>query len=219
MSAISPTLLPDGATIGIDGRLSIGGCDVLDLAEQFGTPLFVYDEQHIRDRCREAVGGFGDGVAYAAKAFLCTAMARLAHEEAMHLDVATGGESRVALAAGVPGERLIVHGNNKSQDELRLALDMNAARIVIDSFDEMARIETLVASGSNRPRVLIRINPGIDAHTHEYLRTGAVEHLGEASGCSHQQGFSGAVLIHKNIVETAWRFGLTNSPDFNHLLG
>ena len=95
-------LLPDTAEIGAEGRLSVGGCDLLDLADQFGTPLFVYDEVHLRNRCREAVAVFGDGVAYASKAFLCLAMAKLAHEEGMHVDVATGGELHVALTAGVP---------------------------------------------------------------------------------------------------------------------
>ncbi|HJP23919.1 MAG TPA: diaminopimelate decarboxylase, partial [Acidimicrobiales bacterium] len=111
---ISAHLLPDTADVADDGRLSIGGCDLVDLADQFGTPLFVYDEDHLRARCREAVVAFGDGVAYAAKAFLCGAMARLAYEEGMHLDVATGGELFVARHAGVPGERLVMHGNNKS---------------------------------------------------------------------------------------------------------
>ena len=106
-------LLPDGAVTGPDGRLSIAGCDVADLAAEFGTPLFVYDEDHLRRRCREAVAAFPDGAAYATKAFLCTAMARLAFEEGMDLDVATGGELHVAHAAGVPADRLVFHGNNK----------------------------------------------------------------------------------------------------------
>ena len=93
----------------------MGGVDLLDLAEEHGTPLFVYDEAHLRARCREAVAAFGDGVAYGSKAFLCLAMARLAHEEGMRVDVATGGELHVALAAGVPPERLVLHGNNKSR--------------------------------------------------------------------------------------------------------
>src|SRR5688572_4429165 len=109
-------LLPDTATVDDAGHLQIGGCDVLDLAERFGTPLFVYDEAHLRARCREAVAAFGDGVAYASKAFLCLAMARLAHEEGMHLDVSTGGELYVALAAGVPADRLVLHGNNRSEE-------------------------------------------------------------------------------------------------------
>ena len=112
-------VLPDTAEVGADGRLQVGGVDLLDLAEEYGTPLFVYDEAHLRARCREAVAAFGDGVAYGSKAFLCLAMARLAHEEGMHVDVATGGELHVALAAGVPADRLVLHGNNKSDDELR----------------------------------------------------------------------------------------------------
>ncbi|HEX2118305.1 MAG TPA: diaminopimelate decarboxylase, partial [Acidimicrobiales bacterium] len=135
-------LLPDTAAVGRDGRLSVGGCDVLDLAEEHGTPLFVYDEAHLRARCREAVAAFGDGVAYGSKAFLCLAMARLVHEEGMRVDVATGGELHVVLAAGVPPERIVLHGNNKSAAELRRAREL-AIRIVVDSFDELDRLEAL----------------------------------------------------------------------------
>jgi diaminopimelate decarboxylase len=158
-----------------DGALSIGGCSLDDLARQFGTPLFVYDEGHLRARCREATAAFPDGVAYAAKAFLCAAMARLAHEEGMHLDVATGGEIYVALSAGVPAERLIFHGNNKSDREIRMALETGVGRIVIDSEVETDRIEAAVADGLSAPRVSIRVNPGIEAHTHEYLQTGVTD--------------------------------------------
>ncbi|MCB1015138.1 MAG: diaminopimelate decarboxylase [Acidimicrobiales bacterium] len=172
MTPLPRHLLPDHAVVDDRGHLSIAGCDLLDLADEFGTPLFVYDEDHLRDRCREAVAAFGDGVAYAAKAFLCTAMARLAHEEGMHLDVASGGELHVALAAGVPPSRLVLHGNNKSVDELAQALDAGVGRIVVDSFDEMDRIEALVRSGATAPKVLVRVTPGVEAHTHEYVRTG-----------------------------------------------
>ena len=165
-------LLPDTAAISPEGALRIGGCDARALAEEFGTPLFVYDEAHLRARCREAVSAFPDGVAYATKAFLCTAMARLAHEEGMDLDVATGGELHVALHAGVPAERLVLHGNNKSEAELSMAMVAGVGRIVVDSFDEMDRIERLVAAGLPRPRVLIRLTPGIEAHTHEFVQTG-----------------------------------------------
>ena len=167
-------LLPDTATI-VDGRLSIGGVDLIGLAETYGTPLFVYDERHLRSRCREAVNAFGDGVAYATKAFLSQAMARLVWEEGMHLDVATGGELHVALSAGVPADRLVMHGNNKSAEELAMALQVGVDRIVIDSFDEIKRIEELVAQGNPVPNVLIRVNPGVDAHTHEYLQTGIAD--------------------------------------------
>jgi diaminopimelate decarboxylase len=165
-------LLPDNASIGPTGRLSIAGVDLLDLAAAYGTPFFVYDEEHMRRRCREAVAAWGDGVAYASKAFLCRAMARLAHQEGMSIDVSTGGELHVALAAGVPGERLVLHGNNKSDAELTRALAVGVGRIVVDSFDEIERLERLAATARHRPGVLIRVTPGIEAHTHEYVMTG-----------------------------------------------
>jgi diaminopimelate decarboxylase len=165
-------LLPDTAYVSDDGRLQIGGCDLVELAAEFGTPLFVYDEAHLRARCREAVAAFGDGVAYASKAFLCGAMARLAHEEGMHLDVATGGELFVASRAGVPADRLVMHGNNKSAAELAMAIDEGVGRIVVDSFDEMDRLDALAAAAGSRPRVLLRVTPGVEAHTHEFIATG-----------------------------------------------
>ncbi len=173
MSAPLPfTLLPDTAEIGPDGTLHIGGCSVLDVAAEFGTPLFIYDEEHLRNRAREAVAAFGPGVAYASKAFLCTAVARLVHEEGMDVDVSTLGEYHIARAAGVPPEHLVVHGNNKSEAELKVALTDGVGRVVVDSFDEMDRIDTLVADGASPPDVLIRITPGVEAHTHEYIATG-----------------------------------------------
>jgi diaminopimelate decarboxylase len=168
---LQPSLLPQTAS-SADGRLSVGGRDVIELTERYGTPLFVYDEQQLIDRCQEAVAAFPDGAAYASKAFLCKAMARIAHEAGMSIDEATGGEMFVAMAAGVPPERLVFHGNNKSTGELRMAIDERVGTIVVDSSDEMDRIEALAPSGSMRPNVLIRLNPGIEAHTHEYLQTG-----------------------------------------------
>lgn len=164
-------LLPDSAEV-VDGRLRIGGCDLIELAAEFGTPVFVYDEHHLRDRCREAVAVFGDGVAYATKAFLCGAMARLAHEEGMHLDVATGGEMHVALHAGVPADRLVLHGNNKSTAELRGAVEAGVGRIVVDSFDELDRLERLAPQTGIVPKVLLRLTPGVKAETHDYIATG-----------------------------------------------
>src|SRR3954447_3894482 len=165
MAPLPRHLLPDSARISDDGRLSVGGVDVLDLARDLGTPLFVYDEDHLRRRCQEAVSAWGDGVAYASKAFLCKAMAALANEEGMHIDVSTGGELHVALAAGVPPERLVLHGNNKSEAELARALEVGVGRIVVDSFDEIDRLERL----GGETFVLLRVTPGIEAHTHEYV--------------------------------------------------
>lgn len=172
MSALPWGLLPDSASVGPEGQLLVGGCDLAELAEEFGTPLFVYDEEQLRARCREAVAAFGDGVAYATKAFLCRAMARLAHEEGMHLDVASGGELAVALSAGVPAERVVLHGNNKSDDELVAARSAGVGRIVVDSFDEIDRLERLHADDGIVPKVLLRITPGVEAHTHEFVMTG-----------------------------------------------
>ena len=167
-------LLPRSAAVDGDGRLAIGGCDLAGLAQTFGTPLYVYDEDELRARCREYRAAFGDGaVAYAGKAFLCVAMARLVAEEGLHLDVATGGEAHVAHRAGFPPDRLVFHGNNKSELELRLALELGVGRLVVDGVDELDRIEALVASGLPRPRVLVRVTPGVEAHTHEYIATGA----------------------------------------------
>jgi diaminopimelate decarboxylase len=172
MEPIPLRLLPDTAEIGPNGQLIIGGCDTVELAAEFGTPLFVYDEQHLRNRCREAVAAFGPGVNYATKAFLCKAMAKLAFDEGCNLDVSTGGEYHVARAAGVPADRLVLHGNNKSRSELSTAMGEGIGRIIVDSFDELDRIESLVADGSSIPNVVIRVTPGVEAHTHEFVRTG-----------------------------------------------
>ena len=173
MNPIPRHLLPDNASIDAAGDLSIAGVSVRDVAARFGTPVFIYDEDHLRARCHEAVSAFGsDAVVYASKAFLCTAMARLVHDEGLLIDVATGGELFVALNAGVPAGRCVLHGNNKSTEELRMAMDAGVRHIVVDSFDELARIDSLVAAGLPIPRVQLRITPGVYVHTHEYISTG-----------------------------------------------
>ncbi len=166
-------LLPDGASVGSDGRLLLAGCDLLALADEFGTPLIVYDEEQLRTRCGEAREVFGDGaVIYAAKAFLCRAMVELVHSEGLHLDVATGGELHLALTAGFPPKRLVMHGNNKSSEELATAIEAGVGRIVVDSFDELDRLDALAAEAGCCPAVLLRVTPGVEAHTHVYLATG-----------------------------------------------
>jgi diaminopimelate decarboxylase len=173
-SAVDPDLLPKSSRIAPDGQFSVGGCTVEALAAEFGTPLFVYDEAEIRARCREYVAAFGpDSVIYATKAFLCTALARLVDGEGLMLDVATAGEMHVALHAGVDAGRLELHGNNKSADELATAIAAGVGRIVVDSHDELDRLDALVAASGPPLRVLIRVTPGVDAHTHEYVTTGA----------------------------------------------
>jgi len=167
---VSTSLLPMTSSILGSGHLAIGGCDVVSLALEHGTPVFIYDEVHLRARCREAVEAFGEGVAYATKAFLCTAMAKLALEEGLCLDVATGGELDVALRAGASGDRIVLHGNNKSDEELARAIDVGVRRIIVDSDDEITRLSSLSHAGPIK--VLLRVTPGVEAHTHEFVRTG-----------------------------------------------
>jgi diaminopimelate decarboxylase len=188
---VGADLLPITADIAEDGHLRVGGVDLVALADEMGTPLFVYDEVHLRTRCREAVAAWGEGVAYATKAFLCSAMARLAHDEGMWLDVSTGGELHVALSAGVPPARLVMHGNNKSFDELSQALAVGVGRLVVDSFDEIDRLAEITAEvevgPAGGPDVLVRVTPGIEAHTHEFVRTGQEDSkfgFGLASGAA-----------------------------------
>jgi diaminopimelate decarboxylase len=203
-------LLPDHSSVEPSGVLAIAGVDLLALAREHGTPLFVYDEEHIRSRARQAVAAWGDGVAYASKAFLCRAVARLVHEEGMSVDVSTAGEMHVALAAGVPAERLVLHGNNKSDEELETALRVGVGRIVVDSFDEIDRLERLAPALGRRPKLLIRVTPGIEAHTHEYVMTGQDDSkfgFGLASGAAaeavnrlrHERAPGELVGLHSHI--------------------
>lgn len=163
----------------VDRSLVPAGLRDLDLAavaDEFGTPVYVYDEGEIRARCRAYVAAFGpDAVAYAGKAFLCAAMVRLVAEEGLHLDVATGGELHAALRAGFPAGRIVLHGNNKSDDELRAALTAGVGRIVADSDDEIDRLERVGTELGVTPRVLVRVTPGVEAHTHEFVETGTEE--------------------------------------------
>src|SRR5918999_3490801 len=154
------------------GALIVGGADVRDLAEQYGTPLFVIDEEDVRSRCREFRAAFHDGdVHYAGKAFLCGAVARWIDEEGLGLDVCSGGELAVALAARLPPGEITFHGNNKSPAELRRALVAGVGHIVIDSYEEIARLGYLAAELGKRPKVMVRVTTGVEAHTHEFIAT------------------------------------------------
>lgn len=210
MSVLSRSLLPQTATITDDGELAIGGVGVSELVERFGTPLFIYDEAELRSRCDEAHRAFGDGAAYATKAFLCVAMARLAHEHGLRLDVATGGELFVARHAGVPADRLVLHGNNKSPYELRYAMEEGVGRIVIDNVDEIDRIEALVAGGLPTPKVLIRLNPGIEVHTHDKVATGVEDSkfgLSLSSGAAEAAVKRVSASRHLDLVGTHLHIG------------
>jgi diaminopimelate decarboxylase len=152
--------------------MAIRGHDVRDLVAQHGTPVFLLDESDLRSRCRDYREAFGGAkVFYAAKAFLCTAVVRWVEEEGLGLDVCTGGELAVAVRAGFPGERMLLHGNNKSVPELEAALDAGVGRVVIDSLDEIDRLSGLATARGARQPVLVRTTVGVEAHTHEFIAT------------------------------------------------
>jgi diaminopimelate decarboxylase len=170
-SAPVPTaLLPDSTQVEKSDVL-IGGVSLLGLAREYGTPLFVYDEDSLISRCRASAEIFDDGVAFASKSFLCGAMAKLAAANGLCIDVATAGELDIVLRAGVSPQRIVVHGNNKSSEEIARAIELGVHRLVVDSFDEIERIRRLLKAGDSLS-CLIRVTPGIEAHTHDFVRTG-----------------------------------------------
>ncbi|MFZ1062999.1 MAG: diaminopimelate decarboxylase [Acidimicrobiales bacterium] len=169
-SAVSLSILPDATLLSANDVL-VGRVSLRELAADWGTPLFVYDEATLRSRCREAASAFDDGVAFASKSFLCGAMARLAFEEGLCVDVSTGGELDIVLRSGVPASRVIMHGNNKSRDELERALAVGVHRVIVDNFNEIELVRSLVGPGSPM-NCLVRVTPGVEAHTHEFVRTG-----------------------------------------------
>ncbi|MBC3193640.1 diaminopimelate decarboxylase [Pseudonocardia sp. C8] len=172
LDALDPAVWPRNAARGADGALRVAGADVRDLAQRHGTPLFVLDEDDFRSRCAEFAAAFGaSAVHYAAKAFLCTEVARWVAQEGLSLDVCSGGELAVALRAEFPPERIALHGNNKSVAELAAAVDAGIGGIVLDSFDEIARLDAVAAERGVRAPVLIRLTVGVEAHTHEYIAT------------------------------------------------
>lgn len=163
------------------GHLEIGGCDTIDLAEKYGTPLYVVDENEIRKNCRAFVKSIEDNynghgtVAYASKAFSCMEMYRICKQENMSIDTVSAGEIYTALKAGFPAERIYFHGNNKTLDEIEFALDKNVGRIVVDNLTELEKIEKAAEKRNITAKIMFRIKPGIDAHTHSFIRTGQID--------------------------------------------
>jgi diaminopimelate decarboxylase len=175
MSALAVShVYPLGSRLNERGRLEVGGCDVVELAAEFGTPAYVYAEDDMRARARAFVEAFRTRserfeVIYASKAFPCTAAYRLFAEEGLSADVASGGELHLALAAGMDPKRLYMHGNNKSPAELDYAIESGVGHIVVDSFDEIERLR------GRSQRVMLRVTPGIEPSTHSYIQTGQVD--------------------------------------------
>lgn len=161
------------------GNLEIGACDTVDLANEFGTPLHIIDEKFIRDACDKFRSSFNKKsdfqILYAGKAFLCLAMCKIVDEEGFGLDVVSAGELFTAIKSGFPMKKIYFHGNNKSLFELKMALENNVGRIVIDNFWEMERLSEIAAEYNVEVEVLLRITPGIEAHTHTYIKTGQID--------------------------------------------
>jgi diaminopimelate decarboxylase len=170
---LAPNVWPRNLVRDTAGEVSIAGVIVADLAAEYGTPLFVIDEDDFRTRCREIAAAFGGGhnVHYAGKAFLCSEIARWVDQEGLSLDVATGGELAVALHAGFPAERIAFHGNNKSLDELTTAVKARVGHIVLDSMAEIERLDTVAGGAGVVQDVLLRVTVGVEAHTHEFIAT------------------------------------------------
>jgi len=163
------------------GHLTIGGLDTVQLAQQYGTPLYVMDENEIRKNCRAFLSGIdkyynGNGhVAFACKAFCCKEICRIAASEGLWLDVVSGGEMHTAIAADFPTEQLILHGNNKPATELADALEAGVGRIVVDNMFELELLDQLSGAAKKRAKIQLRVKPGVEAHTHNFIRTGQID--------------------------------------------
>ena len=163
-----------------DNVLHIGGVNTLDLVKKYKTPLYVFDEELIRTKCREYIKSFkvkenGNKVAYAGKAFLTKYMCKLVCEEGLCLDVVSGGELYTAYKAGMPMENILFHGNNKTVDEVKLGIELGVGRFVVDNFYELDLIEKFCLENNKTQKIYFRVTPGIDAHTHKYIRTGQID--------------------------------------------
>lgn len=173
-------VLPITAKINELNHLEIGGCDTVELVKEFGSPLFIYDEETIRTQCRQYISSFAGGptsmeVIYAAKAFLCLDFARLIAQEGLSIDVSSGGELYVALKSGFPPDRIYMHGNNKTPQELEMALENKIGQIVVDSFDELSALDALAAAKRRQQRIFLRLTPGIKPQTHHFIQTGQID--------------------------------------------
>jgi diaminopimelate decarboxylase len=162
------------------GHLEIGGCDTVALAEEYGTPLFVMDEAHIRSVMRAMKAAFQKlhpqtEIIYASKAFPCLAISRIVAQEGLMIDVASAGELFTALRADVPAERIIFHGNNKSHEELEMAVRANIGRVIVDNEQEIDLLDEIAAAAGTKQQVMLRLTPAVDPHTHRYIAVGKTD--------------------------------------------
>ena len=212
-------VFPDTAATNDAGHLTLGGCDTLDLAEQYGTPLYVLDEATLRSRCRAFAGAFAgrypnSQAVYASKAYINPALARIFSEEGLGLDVVSGGELAVAVAGEVSLDKVYFHGNNKTPAELEEAVAAGIGRVVVDSFHELDLLERICADAGRTQDILVRVSPGIDPHTHAYTTTGIID---SKFGFSIQTGDAERAILqaiaapHLNLLGLHFHLG---SPIF-----
>ena len=212
-------VFPDTTDTNSAGHLTIGGCDAIDLVEQYGTPLYVLDETTLRSRCRQFVQAFSQRYAnsqavYASKAYINPALARIFAEEGLGLDVVSGGELAVAQAGDVPLDKVYFHGNNKTPAELEEAVAAGIGRVVVDSFHELDLLEQICANAGKSQDILVRVSPGIDPHTHAYTTTGIID---SKFGFSIQTGDAERAILqaisapHLNLLGLHFHLG---SPIF-----
>ncbi|MBE9062067.1 diaminopimelate decarboxylase [cf. Phormidesmis sp. LEGE 11477] len=174
------TLLPLTATVNDKDHLTVGSCDVVELLEEFGSPLYILDEQTLRTACDQYKQSFGTHypgeslIVYASKAWNCLAVCALMAQEGIAIDVVSGGEISTAIAAGATGKMLYFHGNNKSTEELQLGLSADA-RIVVDNWHELKTLDQIAKNAQKTATILLRLTPGIECHTHEYIQTGHID--------------------------------------------
>lgn len=193
------------------GNLEIGGCDIKDIAEEYGTPAYIMDENAIRENCRKYVGAIencynGNGmVLYASKALSCVQMYKIVKSEGMGVDVVSGGELYTALKAGFPAEKIYFHGNNKSEEELRYALESGVGRIVVDNRSELDMLERLAKENGRTAKILFRIKPGVDAHTHSFVRTGQID---SKFGVALETGEATEILKYAETLKNVKTVGL-----------
>ena len=174
-------MIADCLSINEKNHLQIGGLDTVDLAKQYGTPLYVMDEEQIRNNCRlykDAIDKYYDGnglILYASKAFSCMHIYRIMMQEGLGIDVVSGGELYTAVKARFPMDKVYFHGNNKTNDEIELAIKNGVGRIVVDNVFELGRVDAISAKYNKTAKILFRIKPGIDAHTHDFIQTGQID--------------------------------------------
>ena len=174
-------LVSDSLSVNSHGHLSVGGVDVVSLAEKYGTPLYIMDEDKIRRTCKEYVNAlkvcWGDNflVQYASKAFCTKYMYKILDDEGLGADVVSGGELYTALKAGFPAGKIVFHGNNKTEAELRFALESDIREIIVDNTEELESINKIATELGKIAKISFRIKPGVDAHTHDFVKTGQPE--------------------------------------------